>query len=155
MKLNMKNLFPKAQGALKKVTAVMLCLVLVGLCLSTVGCDKNKDVTIPICKDIIFSECKTASKNNEIANDVQITYNDKSLNITHNDIYLNCGFKKIDVTMSINGDTIEVNVEESPLDANCTCPVDISYSIGEFEIGTYTLIIKHYNQQIHIQTIKF
>ena len=43
MKLNMKNLFPKAQGVLKKVTAVTLCLVLVGLCLSAAGCIKQKN----------------------------------------------------------------------------------------------------------------
>ena len=43
MKINVKNLFPKAQGALKKVTAVTLCLVWVGLCLSVVGCVKQKN----------------------------------------------------------------------------------------------------------------
>jgi len=43
MKSNVKNLFPKAHGALKKVTVVMLCLVLVGLCLSVVGCVKQKN----------------------------------------------------------------------------------------------------------------
>jgi len=53
------------------------------------------------------------------------------------------------------GNTIEVNIEESPRDAKCVCPVDISYSIGEFENGTYVLIIKHLNQQIYSQTINF
>jgi len=43
MKLDVKNLFPKVHDALKKVTAGMLCLVLVGLCLSVVGCVKQKN----------------------------------------------------------------------------------------------------------------
>jgi len=46
MELNFKNLFPRAQDALKKVTAGMLCLVLVGLCLSVAGCVKQSRCTM-------------------------------------------------------------------------------------------------------------
>ena len=104
-------------------------------------------------KDVTFSPCKEKIAT---ADSVFITYKDKLLYIKHKDIYLNCGFEKIDVTTSINGNTILVNIEERPTNANCLCPVDVSYSIGELERGKYILTIKHHNsKQIYSQTINF
>ena len=158
MKYNRKN-------PLQKVTVATLYLVLVGL-FAVTSCDKLRNlrvnelvevvVTTPVCKDVTFSTCKRTSESiRKDASDVEITYKNKWLYITHKDILLNCGFEEINVTTLMIGNTIEVNIEENPRSLRCLCPVDISYSIGEFEEGTYVLVIKHINQQIYSQTINF
>lgn len=144
-------------SVVKKSTDRMLCTLVIGLCLSVGSCDKYTTIeddlsSSTIVRDVTFSKCKGNIINPD---SVYITYKDKLLYITHKDIYLNCAFKEIDVTTSINGDTIKINIEENPIDAKCTCPVDISYSVGEFESGTYVINIEHRDKQIYCQTLCF
>jgi len=138
---------------MKNIVKSLSILILAGLCLSFVCCDKSAET---ISKDIIFSECKEDRlKSNDDAGIVETTYKDRWLYITHKDIYLNCAFEEIKVATFVNGSTIELNIEENPANAKCMCPVDISYSVGEFEKGTYMLIIKRGGKQIHSQTVEF
>jgi iron complex transport system substrate-binding protein len=55
----------------------------------------------------------------------------------------------------IDDNIIELNIMATPTPTNCLCPVDISYSLGEFEKGTYVLIIKYFYEQFYSQTINF
>jgi len=158
----MKRVVKNAVIGNGKRKIAIVCVAVVSLCVVALGCDKLRNLKIDEIKisntlfnvsNITFSKCKKALKSNENASNVQV--NGKSLYITHNDILLNCGFEEVNVTVLVNGNTIELNVEESPVNANCVCPVDISYSVGEFEKGTYLLIIKLHNQQIYSQTVVF
>ena len=154
--------------SMKNSTIWVLSMFLLGLFV-IYSCEKPIPVSDPIndiivtpddllvlnpISDITFSKCKT-EKSNENAADVEITYKDKYLYVTHKDLLLNCGFEEVNITSSVDGYTIELNIEENPTNLRCLCPVDISYSVGEFEKGTYTLVIKHYKQQIYTQTVHF
>ena len=112
-----------------------------------------------VCTDIIFSKCKKSSKDGENDDEFEVATEvicgEKSLYITHTGLMVNCAFQKIDITVSLDGNTIELNIVESPINENCSCPVDISYSVGEFETGTYELIIKFSYLQFYSQTINF
>ena len=142
-------------------TVATLCFGLVLCALVASGCSKTRESLIDrsdkISSDISiteysFSKCKEEMLENR---STEITCDNRSLHITHKDILLNCGFETINITSLVNKDTIELNIEETPQDANCVCPVDISYSIGEFEKEIYVLLIKCNNQQIYCQTINF
>ena len=143
----------KIRKSMKNSKIAMLSVILFGLFVAY-SCEKNTVEKIPICKYITFSECKTL-EDNEATSEVQITCDDKYLYVAHKDILLNCVFEKVNITSSVDGNTVELNIEESPVHADCLCPVDISYSVGEFEKGGYILIIKHNNRQIYSQTLVF
>jgi len=158
-----KKFFSATKNVAKRSTVAILCTVLASV-FAIMSCDKLRrldvggiiEVITPTSKDVTFSTCKKMLKDNENADSsITITSQDNSLYITHKDINLNCGFEEINVTTLMIGNTIEVNIEENPRNLRCLCSVDISYSIGEFEEGTYVLIIKHLNQQIYSQTINF
>ena len=73
MNLKYLNLFSKAPCALKKVTAVMLCLVLVGLCLSVVGCVKQKNCEEGISGTFLYLKEPYKTNGKFIKRDVKIT----------------------------------------------------------------------------------
>ena len=113
-------------------------------------------------KDIFVSKCKreSALKNNEDAEDTtqtQVIYQGKWLYISHQNIYINCVATGVNVTTLVKGDTIEVNMSQilGDIAVTCECPVDVSYSVGEFEKGTYLLIIKLHGKQIYSQIVNF
>ena len=166
----MKSIVKRAVMGKGKSRGAVWCGVVLGFLVAVAGCERLEPVEIDtslVCKDITVSDCKSTSKSNdedenEDESTVEVTYNGKYLHITHKDILLNCVTAGVDVIISVDGNIIELNIiEKIPtggLMAACLCPVDISYSVGEFEEGTYLLIIKppysNYNKQ-YSQTVVF
>lgn len=147
---------------LKNSTMGVLSMVLFGLFVMY-GCERLVPISNPSTDDITVSKCKL-EKSNDDADDMDdaeietnIIYKDKRLYLEHKDIYFNCALQGVDVTTVIIGDTIEVNIKGivGEIQVSCLCPVDVSYSIGDFEDGTYTLVIKVHDQQIYTQTVHF
>jgi hypothetical protein len=170
----MKRVINNAVIGTKKRKIAIVCIAVVSLCVVVFGCDKLRNLKIdeikvtngqfneiPVCENIIVSDCKRELKSNgddENESTVQVTYNGKYLYIVHKDIRINCVAAGVNTIVSVDGNTIEINLKEfflSNLAVACLCPVDISYSVGEFEKGTYLLIIKLHNQQIHSQIVVF
>jgi len=167
----MKSIVKNAVTGKGKSRGAVWCGVVLGFLVAVAGCERLEPVdtgngnTDLVCKDITVSNCKRELKSNdedenEDESTVEVTYKGKYLYITHKDILLNCITGGVNVTVSIVGDTIEINMVEilGQIAAACLCPVDISYSVGEFEEGTYLLIIKppydNYNKQ-YSQTVVF
>jgi len=160
----MKSIVKNAVTGKGKSRGAVWCGVVLGFLVAVAGCerlepvDTGKGNTDLVCKDITSSDCKGEVKN-ENRSSVQVEYKGKCLYITHKDLLLNCCKEGVNVTVSVTGSTIELNIEETYSEeggpCRCICPFDISYSVGEFEEGTYVLIIKCHNQQIHSQTVVF
>jgi len=164
----MKNVENDAVNGKGKRKIAIVCVAVVSLCVVAFGCEEyvpsnNQFNEIPV-EDITISDCKRESKSNdedenEDESTVEVAYKGKYLYITHKDILLNCATLGVDVIVSVNESIIEVIITEKiptgGMMATCLCPVDISYSVGEFEEGTYLLIIKPpYNKQ-YSQTVVF
>ena len=163
----MKSIVKNAVTGKGKSRGAVWCGVVLGFLVAVAGCDRLEPVEIDtslVCKDITVSDCKSTSKSNdedenEDESTVEVTYKGKYLYITHKDILLNCLTAGVDVNVSVDGNTIEINIiEKIPTGGmmpTCLCPVAISYSVGEFEEGTYLLIINPpYNKQ-YSQTVVF
>jgi hypothetical protein len=108
----------------------------------------------PVSENITVSNCKSESRSSKNASKVEIICKAGYLYITHKDLVLNCCYEEVKVAVSVSGNTIELDIiEKEPYGCRCTCPFDISYSVGKFKEGEYLLIIKLNGTQIHSQTI--
>jgi hypothetical protein len=45
--------------------------------------------------------------------------------------------------LTVDNQTIDLNLKENSYAANCVCPVDVNYSIDNIKAGTYELIVRH------------
>ena len=162
----MKNVENDAVNGKGKRKIAIVCVAVVSLCVVAFGCDKLRNIQTgeitdglsnlknPVCKDISVSNCKRSNEGDEKPSSVQVICRDNYLYITHSDLVLNCCYEEVSVVVSVNGNTIELDIiEKEPYGCRCTCPFDVSYSVGKFENGRYSLIIRLRGQQIHSQTV--
>ncbi len=67
---------------------------------------------------------------------------------------VNCAMDSVFSEMEVDNHTINLSIcETNPYTANCTCPIDVDYSIDKIEVGTYELIIKHYDYIVYQEEI--
>ena len=133
----------------RKTHAILAGLLVVWL---LGACEKPKEPIV--IENITFTECQDDIQKN-LSEDVVIEYKNGYIYVTHKNAMVNCGFTKVDVSFTIENDTIVITEREDITNANCHCYTDVSYIIGPIEDGEYTIIIKLRDEIIFNQTKTF
>ena len=97
-----------------------------------------------------YSDCKTTQRDgNSIESSVR--YENGTLYFTHENIEFNCAVNDVSVVPEINGQAINVTINEvlGDLVADCNCPRDVNYTIDNIKEGTYTIVVKVNGQVIY------
>ncbi|MBO7481529.1 MAG: hypothetical protein J6T63_05390 [Bacteroidales bacterium] len=85
---------------------------------------------------------------------VSTNYENGILLLTVEGFRVNCAMDSVSSELEIDNQTINLRIRETnPYSANCTCPIDIDYSIDKIKAGTYELIIKHYDWIVYQEEI--
>ena len=74
---------------------------------------------------------------------VSTNYENGILSLTIENFRVNCAMDSIFSELTVDNQTIDLNLKENSYAANCICPVDVNYSIDNIRAGTYELIIRH------------
>ena len=74
---------------------------------------------------------------------VSTNYENGILSLTIENFHVNCAMDSIFSELTIDNQTIDLNLKENSYAANCICPVDVNYSIDNIKAGTYELIVRH------------
>ena len=74
---------------------------------------------------------------------VSTNYENGILSLTIENFRVNCAMDSIFSELTVDNQTIDLNLKENSYAANCVCPVDVNYSIDNIRAGTYELIIRH------------
>ena len=74
---------------------------------------------------------------------VSTNYENGILSLTIENFRVNCAMDSIFSELTIDNQTIDLNLKENSYAANCICPVDVNYSIDNIKAGTYELIVRH------------
>ncbi len=74
---------------------------------------------------------------------VSTNYENGILSLTIENFRVNCAMDSIFSELTVDNQTIDLNLKENSYAANCVCPVDVNYSIDNIKAGTYELIIRH------------
>jgi hypothetical protein len=106
----------------------------------------NADATV---SQVQSSGCKSSSWDD--INVISINYVDSFLYVNHSNASLNCGYDTVNVTMSMENNIITLQEKETHVDANCLCPVDVSYRIGNVPKGSYQVFVLFHSDTIHNQ----
>ena len=74
---------------------------------------------------------------------VVTNYENGVLMLTIEDFRVNCAMDSVFSEVEVDNQTINLSLRENSDAANCTCPIDVNYSIDNINPGTYELIIRH------------
>ena len=74
---------------------------------------------------------------------VSTNYENGILSLTIENFRVNCAMDSIFSELTVDNQTIDLNLKENSYAANCICPIDVNYSIDNIRAGTYELIIRH------------
>ena len=74
---------------------------------------------------------------------VSTNYENGILSLTIENFRVNCAMDSIFSELTVDNQTIDLNLKENSYAANCVCPVDVNYSIDNIKAGTYELIVRH------------
>ena len=74
---------------------------------------------------------------------VVTNYENGVLMLTIEDFRVNCAMDSVFSELEVDNQTINLSLRENSDAANCTCPIDVNYSIDNINPGTYELIIRH------------
>ena len=74
---------------------------------------------------------------------VSTNYENGILSLTIENFHVNCAMDSIFSELTIDNQTIDLNLKENSYAANCICPIDVNYSIDNIRAGTYELIVRH------------
>jgi len=116
------------------------------------GCEKEHEPEEPAESHhtvVTYSECKAQKGFNDITTSVR--YENGTLYFSHTDIEFNCAINDVSVVPEINGQAINVTINEvlGELVADCNCPRDVNYTIDNIKEGTYTIVVKVHGQVIY------
>ena len=85
---------------------------------------------------------------------VSTNYENRILMLNVEGFRVNCAMDSVFSELEVDNQTINLSIcETNPYDANCTCPIDVDYSVDKIEVGTYELIIKHYDYIVYQEEI--
>ena len=74
---------------------------------------------------------------------VSTNYENGILSLTIENFRVCCAMDSIFSELTVDNQTIDLNLKENSYAANCVCPVDVNYSIDNIKAGTYELIVRH------------
>ena len=133
---------------MKTKTLSLLVSVLMAM-IAFVGCEKEhepeqepEEIAESHNTIVTYSECKAHKGFNDIVTSVR--YENGTLYFTHTDVEFNCAINDVSVVPEVNGQTINIAMNEvcGELVADCLCPIDVNYSIDNIKAGTYTIVVK-------------
>ncbi len=84
---------------------------------------------------------------------VSTNYENGILSLTIENFRVNCAMDSIFSELTIDNQTIDLNLNENSYAANCVCPVDVNYSIDNIKPGNYELIIRQSSLVIYQEEI--
>ena len=130
----MKNIFLKTA----------LAMVVTGMLFAT-ACKKDKSENALTVSGVSFTPCHGGDeKSFDNPDSVAVTVSNKTVYVTHYNLYVNCGWQDIDVQCRLSNDSVYVREYEiTPVQADCECETDNSFQIDGLPGGrTYTLVIE-------------
>lgn len=131
-----------------KQNKILLSLLMGAMVLSLAACEKTNITLKPnfTVSNIEFSDCmqhyaSRGAKGMYNPDSISINYHNGTVYVTHYNLMVNCGFKKINVDIDVDSDTIRILESGYPQNANCMRDIDNSFEINNVPSGLYTVII--------------
>ena len=90
-----------------------------------------------------YSGCHSGQRDGYYDPIVSTNYENGILSLTIENFRVNCAMDSIFSELTVDNQTIDLNLKENSYAANCVCPVDVNYSIDNIKAGTYELIVRH------------
>lgn len=90
-----------------------------------------------------YSGCHSNQRDGYYDPIVSTNYENGILSLTIENFRVNCAMDSIFSELTVDNQTIDLNLKENSYAANCVCPVDVNYSIDNIKAGTYELIVRH------------
>ncbi len=148
------------------IKQTLLLLGLAFICIMAGACNKtnnednnnNNNITgTPEVVNIQHTECLSDDlRDNAMFGDsIIINYNNGVMHVDHYNFLVNCAFDTIAVTSTVSTDTIMITETESPMNANCMCPINNSFDVTNIPAGRYIVIISHLDEVLYQQTLTF
>ena len=106
----------------------------------------DDDASGPQIQDVNHSACKDGSTGKEglpgYPESLEFDYDEDVLTVHHVNGVFNCCIERIDVTLDIAGNVIDLYEQEyTPEPCNCICPYDVDTEISGLADGTYAVNI--------------
>ncbi|MCF0206910.1 MAG: hypothetical protein HUK15_05730 [Bacteroidales bacterium] len=117
------------------------------------GNQQDEDIATPHNVILSYTGCHSNTKGGWDPT-VTTDFEDGILRLNVDNFRVNCAMDSVFSEYFIDSQTIKINLcETNPYDANCVCPIDVCYSIDNIPLGSYELIITHYDWVIYQQEI--
>lgn len=144
------------QGSKRKTIPPLLLLSL--LSLGMISCEKqgsNSNVGSGVAvSQLSFTECHPQTYALKVMDEerIEVSRSDGVIYVNHRNLSVNCGFETVQVTVSVEGNTIRVSERGVPDNANCICSIDNSFQIVNVPRGPVTLVVETFAPEPHQQT---
>lgn len=145
-----------------KQNKILLSLLMVAMVLSLAACKKTDKTLKPnfTVSNIEFTDCRhhhasRGAKGMYNPDSISINYHNGTVYITHYNLAVNCGFKRVYVDIDVYSDTIRILESGYPVNADCICDIDNSFEINNVPSGLYTVIIENWDSNPYCQTYRF
>lgn len=139
-----------------------LPFLLAAMTLAMTACEKTNTTVEPnfAVSNIEFSDClqhqdSRGAKGMYNPDSISINYHNGTVYITHYNLTVNCGFKRVYVDIDVYSDTIRILESGYPVNADCMCDIDNSFEINNVPSGLYTVIIENWDSNPYCQTYRF
>lgn len=92
--------------------------------------------------ELSYTGCHSNQKKGYYDPIISTSYENNTLLLTIENLRVDCGLDSLSVVSEIEAQTIKVNIRQiCEIQADCTCPIDVNYSIDNIKPGIYELII--------------
>ncbi len=122
-----------------------LFIMLLTLLLGVVGCNKQENGQVPETgvKDFTSSICKGTLRAEPEESGTFQAVEDGYLLMKHLNAVFNCCPGQLFVTVTMVGNEITINEDETEQGCKCVCPYDLSYKVGPLLTSKeYTIVLK-------------
>ena len=130
---------------MKKAFLLSLLVAAMGV-MAFIGCEKEKiespTTTVTHNTTLSYTGCHSGQRDG-YETTVVTNYENGVLMLTIEDFRVNCAMDSVFSEVEVDNQTINLSLRENSDAANCTCPIDVNYSIDNIKAGTYELIIRH------------
>lgn len=138
---------------MKRALIILLLVAAMGV-IAFVGCEKEDTMEIPVVTKpqttpvthnttLSYTGCHSSQRDGMYDPIVSTNYENGILSLTIENFRVNCAMDSIFSELTVDNQTIDLNLKENSYAANCVCPVDVNYSIDNIKAGTYELIVRH------------
>ena len=92
--------------------------------------------------ELSYTGCHSSQSKGPYDPIISTSYETNTLLLMIENLRVNCGLDSLSVVSEIDAQTIIVNIRQiCENQTNCTCPIDVNYSIDNIKPGNYELII--------------